>query len=162
MKWYVKIAIAFMILIVIASIVVLSWLKVFNSQVQTAQTRERSGNIFDALSAEETAPAQERYTFYTPQNPHSELLAGHNDITGAIYRTGTAIVKSLLAPDAVVDPSGKLLLINDHTAELTGKAAIPGNALEAEKLFEFKVKVYFFPDGSTEAAFPEFTPLKAQ
>ena len=147
---------------VMASVVVLGWLQLFNYPKQATFTLKSSGNIFETLSRETPAPAQARYTFYTPQNHNGELLNQHDDITGAIYRTGIAIVKSLLMPDAVVDPSEKLLLINDHTAELSGTVAVPGNSLSEEKLFEFKVKVYFFPDGTTEAAFPEFTPLKAQ
>ena len=162
MKWYVKIAIAFMIFAVISSIAVLGWLKVFAPRIQSTPAQKGSGSIFKALSIETPTPAQPKYTFYTPKNPHSELLAQREDITGAIFRTGIAIIKSLLMPEAVVDPSEKLFLINDHTAELSGTVAIPGNGLEEEKLFEFKVKVYFFPDGSTEAAFPEFILIKVQ
>jgi hypothetical protein len=113
--------------------------------------------IFKDWNKEQLPTVKERHTSLLADDPASATArANYDELSNRIFKTADKIIISVLPPGSVFVPENTLKLHSGNCAEVSGTAAVPGSSQRAEQHFFCKVKVYFLPDGSCEAAFPEF------
>ena len=154
MKLRVKILLIVSILIFAAALILLVGL--FKSDPlmrKTASLPEVNG---EQLFAELETPEQVHYPRLTSHPAAPEQAVDRRGLAGAIRQTGGEMVKALLPPDTVVTLDSELELLSGDCALLTGSAAVPAQQDHGESYYRFTVKVYFLPNGSCQADFPEF------
>lgn len=64
-------------------------------------------------------------------------------------------VLSLLPVNSFILQSHPVKLLNEHLAEVSGQAAVQSAAGEITDVWNYRVKIRFFPQGYAEAEFPE-------
>lgn len=69
-------------------------------------------------------------------------------------------VLSLLPLNAFILRRYPIKLLNEHLAEVSGQAAVQSSAGELTDVWNYRVKIHFFPYGYTEAEFPEIQRSK--
>lgn len=80
-----------------------------------------------------------------------------DDLSSKLQQTACRTVLSLLPENAVISGESTLTLLNTHTAQVSGRAMLAATSEKPAKLLQYRIKVNFLPNGSCEAAFPEFT-----
>lgn len=102
----------------------------------------------------------QRHTALLADDPASAAgRPGYDELSERIFKTAGTVISAVLPPGSAFIPDNTLNLRNGNCAEVTGTAAVPGSSTRTEQHFRCRVKVYFLPNGSCEAAFPEFTPV---
>ena len=110
-------------------------------------------------STSDAADRLERFANWSQQLPPL-VATDSSGLLGKLHQSAEQVVLSCLPPDSKIVRSHRensLQLLNDHTALLSGTVIVPGNQQQAEKRFFYQVQVNFLPDGSCEAAFPDFS-----
>ena len=69
-------------------------------------------------------------------------------------------VLSLLPLNAFILQSHPVKLLNEHLAEVSGQAAVQSAAGKMTDVWDYRIKIRFFPYGYTEAEFPEIQRSK--
>ncbi len=72
-----------------------------------------------------------------------------------IISTAEKSILSLLPVNAFVLRRHPVKLLNEHLAEVSGQAAVQSAAGEMTDVWNYRVKIRFFPHGYAEAEFPE-------
>lgn len=108
-------------------------------------------------------PPPENLPRYSSMPPAPELFAGHEQITGELYRCAENMVLSVLPEGTQLQKlpptQSDLRLLDDHTVLISGQLIVPGSGVCAEQHLRYRIKVYFLPDGSCSAEFPDFIRL---
>jgi len=142
-------------IIAVAALSVLSFMKPGKNRNRILDLSTTA--IFKGWSKEQSPTVRKRYTSLLADDPSSAAArAGYDELSRRIFKTADKIIISVLPPGSVFVPDNTLKLYSGNCAEVSGTAAVPGSSQRAEQHFYCKVKVYFLPDGSCEAAFPEF------
>lgn len=121
----------------------------------------RSKFLSNTADAKHTSPASlQRYSTVLPESP---AISVANELSRKLCSCAESALLQLLPEGAVILPPDSrtpaLELLDDHTAIVSGQAAVPATHQQIEQRFSYQIKVNFLPDGSCSAAFPAITRL---
>ena len=161
MKLRVKLLYFFTILLFILAVAALSVLTFMEPGKKSGNLLKLSTtNFFNDWSKPQKSVQTARHTSLVADNHVSTAKrSGYDELSQRIFRTVEDMILAVLPEGSVFVPDNSLKLFSGNCTAVSGTAAVPGNAKRQEKHFRCTVKVYFLPDGSCEAAFPEFSEI---
>ena len=128
-----------------------------NASVELSASESSSRTDIDSQDKSPTSTELPRYSF--------ALTSDRGAVSGGkleekLKSCARRIVYALLPEKSIVEQSNELILLDNNTAEVYGRAVIVANMQKSETVINYQVKVHFLPDGSCEADYPVFTPLE--